>query len=212
LKFIKSLGDKDLIEDHGEEDFKKIPEDLLIRMLKLPVPDEVVDKYLEKVCFFEDKNTGETEMRGKSTPDNWWSMMVFVYSRRREEQACSNGMPGRERFKEFVSGLKNIKAARAQTHGKDVEGKEAFTKKALLVIQQNSVNLDYTTVKQMGFCALLGSAAINTGLRIVFASHIAWANLSFTVSLVFCFIFLPPPDEICDIIFSIIVCRMITSC
>ena len=95
-------------------------------------------------------------MRGKSTPENWWSTMVFVYGRRRNEEVCSGGMPGRALFKEFVSGMCNKKATHAQAHGKEREGKEAFTKKALYYLQQNSVDTMYTSLKQMEYCPLLG--------------------------------------------------------
>ena len=181
LKFLKSLEDSTLLHNDIEEDLKKIKEDDLIRMLVLPVPQTVVDEYLVKICHFKD-GSGDTQLRGKSTPEAFWSMMVFVYNRRRDEDACKDGMPGRLEFKEFVAGLRNKSAAHAQSHGKEREGKEAFTKKGLIVVQQNSVDVKYTSLKQMSFCPLLGASAIVTGLRIYYSSHIAFANLSFKVS------------------------------
>ena len=188
LKFVE-LTDPTLIQHHAEKDFKKIPEDDLIKLLVLPVPQEVVDKYLEKICFFVGKD-GDLQMRGKSTPENWWSTMVFVYNRRRNEENCKGGMPGRFEFTEFVKGMCNKKASHAESHGKDREGKEAFTKKALYVIQRNSLDTDFTSLRQMAYCPLLGSAAINTGLRIVYNAHIAFCNISFEVSCFFVFILL----------------------
>ena len=182
LKFLKGRNDPNLIEQNVEEDFKKIPEDDLIRMLVLPVPQKIVDDYLVKICHYQDKDTGATQLRAKSTPDAFWSMMVFVYSRRRDEEACRNGMPGRYEFVQFVKGLSNKSAAHAQVHGKEREGKEAFTKKALIVVQQKSLDTQYTSQKQMLYCPLLGASAIVTGLRIVYSARIAWANLSFHVS------------------------------
>ena len=179
LKFLES-NHPDLVESHTEEDLKKIPVDDLLKLLKLPVPQAVVDLYLDKICYFDED--GLTKMRGKSTPENWWSTMVFVYGRRRNEEVCSGGMPGRALFKEFVSGMCNKKATHAQAHGKEREGKEAFTKKALYYLQQNSVDTMYTSLKQMEYCPLLGSTALNTGLRMFYCAHIAFPNLSFKVS------------------------------
>ena len=190
LKFIEVTA-PNLINYHVEKDFKKIPEDDVIKLLVLPVPQDIVDKYLEKICFFEDKEGG-LQMRGKSTPENWWSTMVFVYSRRRNEENCTGGMPGRIEFTEFVKGMLNKKASHAESHGKDREGKEAFTKKALYVIQQKSLDTEFTSLKQMAYCPLLGSAAINTGLRIVYVSHISYTNMSWKVSF---FLFLYYSDE-----------------
>ena len=52
-------------------------------------------------------------------------------------------------FKEFVTGIKNHHAAHAEKFGKMPEGKEPFTKKALIWIQKASVDSKYTTIQQM---------------------------------------------------------------
>lgn len=156
-----------------------VAKDDYIRRVQLPVPDVVFDAYLQKICYYTDKD-GALQMRKKSTPDGFWSAFSYVYKQRRTEPVCNGGDPPsllRARFKDYVEGLKRRHAKDAAVYGAEAEGKEAFTQKAMLFIQKAAIDNVYTSKERRRFAPLVGVSALVLGCRIFYACRVSFPNL-----------------------------------